>query len=256
MKGPQMNKNIVYQTDKLARYFVQNRVSWAQFYESERQIIKQLQLDSQQKVLDVGCGCSGLGIALRDQFGVENYTGVEINEAAAEAGRLINPKVNIICGDILDLSKNSLKDKLFDVVFSLSCVDWNVCFSDTLEAIWDHVLPDGYLVVTLRLTPKDGCNDIATSYQYIDFDGNMEGELASYVVLNAKLLIDELISFEPSEINSYGYWGTPSTNAVTPYDRLCFAAFSVRKRRVGDVEPLSFKLDLPDEILRNIGLPF
>lgn len=249
-----MNKNIVYQTDQLARYFTQNRVSWVQFYESERKIIKQLHMDSRHKVLDVGCGCSGLGIALRDQFGVENYTGVEINAAAAEAGQLINPKVNIICGDILDLSKNSLKNKQFDVVFSLSCVDWNVCFSDTLAAVWNYVLPGGSLVATFRLTSKDGCNNIGMSYQYINFDGKMEGEIASYVVLNVKTLIDELASFEPAEINAHGYWGKSSLTAVTPYDRLCFAAFSIKKRLHGEVKPIRFNLNLPEEILANVSL--
>jgi SAM-dependent methyltransferase len=249
-----MDKNIVYQTDQIARYFAQNRISWVQFYESERQTIKQLQLGNQHTVLDVGCGCSGLGIALREQFGVEYYTGVEINAAAAKAGRAINPKVNIINGDILDLSKNSLKDKQFDVVFSLSCVDWNVRFSDTLATVWNHVLPGGYLVATFRLTPNDGCNDIGKSYQYINYDGIKEGELASYVVLNAKTLIDDLVSFDPSEINSHGYWGTPSATAVTPYDKLCFAAFSVKKRLLFEEETLRFNLNLPEDILANISL--
>ena len=34
-----MNRNIVYQTEQLARYFSRNRVTWPQFYESERVII-------------------------------------------------------------------------------------------------------------------------------------------------------------------------------------------------------------------------
>lgn len=248
-------KNIVYQTDQLARYFTQNRVTWQQFYESERSIISQLHLGSHHEVLDVGCGCSGLGVALRDQFGIEKYTGVEINTKAAEAGRMMNPNANIMCGDILDLSQNTLHDKRFDVVFSLSCVDWNIRFSDMLAAVWDHVLPGGHLVSTFRLTVGGGCNDIDRSYQYINFDGNMEGERASYVVLNANALIEALISFDPSEINAYGYWGAPSATAVTPYERLCFAAFSIRKRKVGDVEALRFKLDIPEEILVNMALP-
>src|SRR5882762_6272254 len=118
-------ENIVYQTDQIARYFARNRVAWQQFYESERVIIDQLHLDRHHRILDIGCGCGGLGMALRDQFGAENYTGVEINASAAEAGRAMNPQAHIVCGDILDLSQNAFHDKRFDVVFSLSCVDWN-----------------------------------------------------------------------------------------------------------------------------------
>ena len=244
-----MKKNIVYQTEKLAQYFTHHRVAWNQFYESERLIIEQLNLDHRHEILDIGCGCGGLGLALLDQFGVENYTGVEINGPAAEAALIMNPKANILCGDILDLNRNVLHDKRFNVVFSLSCVDWNVCFVDMLAAAWNQVLPGGHLVSTFRLTTEGGCNDFEKSFQYINFDGSFEGERASYVVLNAKTLIDQLMGFNPSEINAYGYWGIPSATAVTPYERLCFAAFSIRKRKTDDVGTLRCHLRLPGEVL-------
>jgi SAM-dependent methyltransferase len=253
-KTKQTKKNIVYKTDWLARYFSENRVKWQHFYESERIIIDQLHLDSSHTVLDIGCGCGGLGLALREKFDVDDYTGVEINSPAAEAGRAMNQKANIFCGDILDLSQNELKDKHFNVVFSLSCVDWNVRFSDMLAAAWNHVLPGGYLVSTFRLTEGEGCNDIKQSYQYINFDEILEGEIASYVVLNAEDLLQQLSVFNPSEIRAYGYWGTPSATAVTLYDKLCFAAFSIRKRS-DDIEPPRYNLSLPAEILSVMGGP-
>lgn len=246
------SSNIAYQTDQLARYFAQNRVTWQQFYESERVIIDQLCLDRHHTILDIGCGCGGLGMALRDRYGVENYTGVEINELAANAGRMMNPEARILCGDILDLSQNTLREKRFNVVFSLSCVDWNIRFSDMLTAAWNHVLPEGCLVATFRLTVEEGCDDIERSYQYINFDGVLEGERASYVVLNAKTLMQQLVSFNTSEINAYGYWGAPSSTAVTPYERLCFAAFAIGKRKPGDIGTLRSQLDLPVEILNSI----
>lgn len=248
-----MKNNIAYQTDQLARYFTQNRVTWQQFYESERVVIDRLDLGSSHNVLDIGCGCGGLGLALRDQFGVENYTGVEINSLAADAGRIMNPGGSILCGDILDLSQNVLREKYFDVVFSLSCVDWNVRFSDMLAVAWGQVLPGGHLVATFRLTASEGCNDMKRSYQYINYDGVREGECAPYVVLNAKTLIQQLSSFNPSKINAFGYWGGPSATAVTPYEKLCFAACSIQKRKVDDIGAIRLQLDLPTEILGYIG---
>lgn len=246
-------KNIIYQTDQIARHFARNRVTWQQFYESERVIIDQLHLDQHHQILDIGCGCGGLGMALRDQFGIENYTGVEINTSAAEAGRVMNPKAHIVCGDILDLGQNAFHDKRFDVVFSLSCVDWNVRFSDMLAAAWNYVSPGGHLVATFRLTGEEGCSDFERSYQYINFDGILEGERASYVVLNAKTLIEQLVTFNPSKIKAYGYWGAPSITAVTPYETLCFAALSIRKRKPYDVGALRCQLELPAEILEVLG---
>lgn len=248
-----MDKNIVYQTNLLARYFSEHRVKWAQFYESERIVIERLGLDREKTILDVGCGCGGLGLALNERFQVAKYTGVEINAQAAEAAGLMNPKARIIRGDILDLSKDVLKDKHFDVVFSLSCVDWNVRFADMLSSVWDHVAPGGHLISTFRLTEEAGCHDLEKSYQHINFDGALEGERAAYVVLNAKVLLEQLASFRPSEIDAYGYWGAPSTTAVTPYKRLCFAAFSIRKRKEGDGAETRSRLDLPTEIMNSLG---
>jgi SAM-dependent methyltransferase len=237
-------KNIVYTTGRLARYFAHNRVAWLQFYESERVIIEQLAMRSDAQVLDVGCGCGGLGLALRERFGVRGYTGVEINEAAAETGRTMNGDARILCGDILDLSQNELRGRLFDVVFSLSCVDWNVRFADMLSTAWSHVRPGGHLVGTFRLTDGDGCNDITRSYQHINYEGTREGDRAAYVVVNARELLRDLQAFDATEVRAYGYWGVPSVTAITPYDRLCFSAFSVRKRVTGG-ETLRLDLNLP-----------
>jgi len=242
-----MSRNISYQTDQLARYFVQNRVAWAHFYESERVIIGQLSLDADRTVLDIGCGCGGLGLALRERFGVRKYTGVEINPQAAATGRAMNPEARILSGDILDLGNGELRGSAFDVVFSLSCVDWNVCFDEMLAAAWSFVVPGGYLVATFRLTDGEGCNEMGRSYQYINYDGIREGECAPYVVLNAGSLLRRLYDFQPSEIHGFGYWGAPSKTAVTPYERLCFSAFSIRKGTL-HAEGCRLDLILPDEI--------
>jgi SAM-dependent methyltransferase len=248
-----MKSNIAYQTDQLARYFTSNRVTWEQFYESERAVIGQLRPDRHQRILDIGCGCGGLGLALRDRFGVEYYTGVEINPLAVEAGQTMNPAAEILCGDILDLSRGVLRGKSYDVVFSLSCVDWNVRFSDMLAAAWSLVAPGGSLVATFRLAVGDGCDDMEKSYQYINCDGRLEGERAAYVVLNARALIRTLESFNPASIHAVGYWGSPSATAVTPFEKLCFAAFSIQKRADDDTAAPRLELDLPPDVKDSIG---
>lgn len=247
-------KNITYTTDQIARYFASNRVTWPQFYESERTIIESLRLGPNHEILDIGCGCGGLGLALRDQFGVKYYTGAEINASAASVGRTMNRDARILCGDILALKDDELRGKSFDVVFSLSCVDWNIRFSDMLAVAWNHVKPGGHLVATFRLTPEEGCSDFEKSFQYINYEGISEGERAAYVVLNARNLVLQLRSFDPMCIDAYGYWGAPSATAVTPYERLCFTAISVKKRGPNDTGPFDCKLDLPVELLESIGM--
>jgi trans-aconitate methyltransferase len=249
-----MNRNIAYQTDQIARYFEQNRVTWTQFYESERFIINQLNLCQNHTVLDIGCGCGGLGLAIRDQFGVKKYTGVDINSLAVEVAQQMNPGAQILCGDFLDLHHELFRGKYFDVVFSLSCFDWNIQFSDMLAAAWEHVLPGGALVATFRLVSGEGCNDMKQSYQYINFDGAMEGECAAYVVLNANELVEKLQALDPSDISALGYFGVPSATAVTPYEKLCFSAFSIKKRTAGDRSAVLLDLNLPEDIRAGLEL--
>jgi SAM-dependent methyltransferase len=248
-----MQNNIAYQTDQIAQYFSTNRVKWDQFYQSERVIIEQLRLDASREILDIGCGCGGLGLALQEKFGVTRYTGVEINPGAAQAARSLNPGAAILCGDMLDLAQKELQQREFDVVFSLSCVDWNVRFADMLEQAWRQVRAGGTMVATFRLTAGEGCNDMEKSFQYINYQGVREGECASYVVLNAGELIDQLDVFNPAAVNAFGYFGPPSSTAVTPYDKLCFAAFSIQKRAAGDSRAIQYQLDLPAEITQAIG---
>ncbi len=248
-----MSSNIAYTTSELVRYFSHNRITWTQFYESERVIISRLHLDARCRVLDIGCGCGGLGLALRDQFGVTHYTGVEINSQAAEAARAMNDGARILHGDILDLTRGELRGQQFDVVFSLSCVDWNVRFAAMLGAAWEHVLPGGWFVATFRLTDAAGCDDMARSYQHINFDGTRSGERAAYVVLNAGALMKTLMGFNPAAIEAFGYWGPPSASAVTPFERLCFCAMAIRKR-AGESDPVRLQIDMPTEIRSAMGL--
>jgi SAM-dependent methyltransferase len=246
-------KNISYQNKDIAAYFASNRVRWDQFYPSERKVIAAIAPTPQTRVLDIGCGCGGLGLALSEAFGVKDYTGVEINKAAALAGMQMNPHARILEGDILHVGASSIVDQQFDLVFSLSCVDWNVEFEPMFRTAWSKVAPGGSLVATFRLTDGEGCRDMGRSYQYINYEGRKEGELAAYVVLNAAELMSLFIGLEPARVHVYGYFGAPSSTAVTPYDRLCFVACSVHKRSESDEPEFVCSLDVPPEIWESIG---
>jgi precorrin-6B methylase 2 len=241
-----MKKNIKYQTKNISEYFSQNRVKWSQFYESEKIVIKKIGIKDTDHILDIGCGCGGLGLALKENFGVRDYTGVEINELAAQTAIQLNPEAKIICGDFLDLSKSPILNKEFDIVFSLSCFDWNVQFDEMLNSSWNHVKPGGALVATFRLTCGAGCDDMSKSYQCID---EKSGELAAYVVINAEMLLNKLKELSPKSITAYGYFGTPSPTAVTPYAEICFAAFTIEKKKTPNLKKPELNLDLPQKIL-------
>jgi SAM-dependent methyltransferase len=241
--------NIAYTTPAIEAFYREHRVRWEQFYESERVVLAELGLSAASCVLDIGCGCGGLGLALRERFGVTDYTGVEINGRAAETARRMNPHGRFICGDILNVGPQQLRAASFDLVVSLSCIDWNLQFEQMLADAYRYVRPGGYFLASFRLTPADSLVDIRKSYQYINFEGRREGEVAPYVVLNVGTLLRELLALAPARIRGFGYWGSPSATAVTVLGRVGFAVIAVQK---GDQAGQStrMELDLPTDLLR------
>lgn len=244
-----MEKNIVFTSEKLADNYANSRIRWEQFYESERRIIEGLEIANTESVLDIGCACGGLGLALQEKFGVTNYTSIEINKLAAHKAQSLNPSAVVLCGDFLELSESVIFGKAYDLVFSLSCFDWNIQFDEMLLSAWNHVGEGGRLVATFRIVVTVGCTDMKKSYQYINFDGNLSGEKAAYVVLNAKELFGKLLSLSPSSISAFGYFGAPSRTAITPFTDICFTAISVTKKQGRDNANSRLDLQLPNEIL-------
>lgn len=239
------NSNIHYQTSEIEAFYSHHRIAWDQFYESERIVLSRLNLNEDTKVLDIGCGCGGLGLALRERFGVSDYTGIDINPQAVRAATEMNPSGRFLAVDVLDVSLQVLREESFELVVSLSCIDWNVEFDQMLAKAYQYVKPGGYFLASFRLTDESGVSDFSHSYQFINFNGVLEGEKAPYVVLNGHDLLMRLTALRPSEILGYGYWGLPSSTAVTPFERICFAVIAVRK---GASEPCQILVELPEDI--------
>ena len=101
-------------------------------------------------------------------------------------------------------------------------------------------------MATFRLTTGSGINDIQKSYQYINYEGHQEGEIANYVVVNSADLMSKLLSLSINSIIGYGYYGPPGKTAITPFSKLCFAALAIRKSCIE--EELNIDLQLPPEI--------
>jgi hypothetical protein len=167
----------------------------------------------------------------------------------------MNPNAKFFAGDILTVKSKALKNNSFDVVIALSCIDWNVEFDKMLLKAWSYIKPGGKFISTFRLTESNSINSnniLEESYQYINFSGIKSGEIAPYFVINAKELMNILLKFNPKKIVANGYWGPPSVTAVTPFKTICFSAFCLEKREIGDDLKVAIELSLPNEILASI----
>jgi len=250
-----MKKNIQYKTKQIAKFYSAHRQKWDEFYPSERWVFDRVA--GWQKVLgdilDVGCACGGLGLALSQRFVLNSYTGIDINEEAilwACDNQKMPVPTKFISGDVLKQKLN----KKYDTVVSLSCADWNIETKRIIDCCWDKVRPGGNFIISLRLTEKEGINNIKKSYQYIDYSGGRGGsEVASYVVFNFKDTLRMMSELRPRPqfVGGYGYWGVPSKTAVTLFDKLFFVVFYIQKQVVildREEQSIKTEFNLPIEI--------
>jgi SAM-dependent methyltransferase len=234
-----MPQNIAYKTDVIGDFYRTHRRRWQDFYQSERHVFDTLAARgaSFANVLDVGCAAGGLGDALSERFGqIESYTGVEINRHAAAVGAELASRSRLaktfIVADICDCK--ALAGRTFDLVTVLGVADWNVDARGIVARCWEHVRPNGHLVISLRLTPHKTICDITRSFQYIWFEPTpplADVERAPYNVFNVSEAIAWLAGHtpKPEHLYIYGFWGKPSAVARTPYDRLLFSVIALRR---------------------------
>lgn len=246
--------NIRYKTKAISAYFSSNRNKWDDFYPSEKWVLEKIADGNKGfgDVLDIGCACGGLGVALSERFGLNSYTGIDIDKDAigwAKKNIKLPVPTTLIAEDIL---KAKLEKKEYDNVFSLSCADWNIETDKIIEAAWKKVKKGGYFIISLRLSDKKGINDIKKSYQYINYTGKEKNPaIANYVVFNIKEAFKyfSLLCPAPEIIGAYGYWGKPSSTAVTPYSKLMFAVLYVKKGKNDSKFKVQAELNMPLDVL-------
>lgn len=246
-----MNQNISYKTLQLLQYYSCHRNSWNALYPSERIVIEKIlheleHLDS-YSILDVGCACGGLASAFSERIKHNFiYNGIDINRDMIDwAKNHINLPIqtNFYCTDILEWDS----EELYDVVFSLSCIDWNIETIEMLKKCWNKVKPGGYFILSIRLTDQKSINNIEQAYQYIQFNKEQEEEKANYVIFRFDDIMHLFLEVGNGFLDSiyaYGYWGQPSKTAFIPYNRLCFSVFALRKG-----------LNVQNEIQTHLQLP-
>ncbi|MFH1581665.1 MAG: class I SAM-dependent methyltransferase [Pseudomonadota bacterium] len=247
-------KNIKYKTKEISAHFSSYRTKWDDFYSSEKWVLEKIAGTRADfgNVLDIGCACGGLGSALAERYSLDSYTGIDINNEAIEVAKnalKLSVPTELIAGDVLEIN---MGNKKYDTVFSLSCADWNIETNKIISAAWEKVKPGGYFIISLRLTNEQGVNDINKSYQYINPTGNdTDPEIANYVVFNGKDILAAMarLSPAPEVIGAYGYWGKPSSTAVTLFKKLAFTVFYIKKSENDQDKNVRIDLNLPLDVI-------
>jgi len=226
--------NTRYQSPGLSDFYSSHRLRYSQFYPTERAAFESLDLGPETSILDIGCACGGLGLALNEHCGCTDYTGLEIHAEAARIGHGLVTAFGgrVIAGDILEaqrlLTANDCADS-FDLVVSLSALDWNLSVAENVRAAWALVRDGGHLLMSVRLHPDTCLLDLHTSYQPTTPEANEAVEIAPYVVMAVPTAMQFATELGAARVTVFGHGGRPSSTAVTPVDECIFAVAVLAK---------------------------
>lgn len=244
-------KNLHYQSENIANFYEAHRQRWADFYPSEHKVIERLRPQRDSRVIDMGCGCGGLGNALRERFGITDYTGVDINRASIQRAQELHPWAKFLAGDFLEVAHDVEGNA--DLAFSLSCADWNVETEALLGTLFAKLRPHGHLIFSCRLTNDAQVKGLREARQSVDFPGAAApvNEFAPYKVYRLPAILDLLGGIGPVErIYGYGYWGkVPGNVRDLPYEEVFYAVFSVEKAESNAPSPARLELDISIDML-------
>ena len=223
--------NIRYNSPGLSDYYSHNRFKYNHFYTSERLALEFVAPGPMTTILDIGCACGGLGLALNERFGCWQYTGLEIHAHAAELGGHLVEHFGgrVIEGDVLEGVTLLEPAQTFNLVVSLSAVDWNEQIRENIRVAWELVADGGVLLMTIRLHPHICLENIRDSYQStIPLSGGGT-EIAPYIIVSVPRAVQFAKSLGATQVDIFGHWGSPSATAQTSVKECIFAAAVLRK---------------------------
>ena len=210
---------------KSVEYWSQNRQHFSDLYDSEKHFLESA-FKISHSVLDVGCAAGGGFSIAKDVNPNIEYTGIDVGLNLIQTAQKKYP-----AGKFLhyDGTRIPFDDSSFDLVFSLGVVHhikaWPEFVLEMLRATKKN------LVFDMRLTTRPTLSDEARSFQKIAFDEKWDGEsIVPYVIVNdleVKGFLENLVFEQGLNIATYGYWGKPTSLAVTEYDEAFMMSISL-----------------------------
>jgi len=193
-----------------------------------------------------------LGLALGERFGVRLYDAIQQNNKKREEALIINPAAHFLNSSLEEMANNYDFTSKYDAVISLNDSDQKEYFTTKLQCAYDLVCPGGVLIFSCRVTEGETVEDINISF-IEERESADKRSRERYVVKNIHELFDIMTGLKPDSINGYGYSGTPSSSATTPFKIINFAVFSIKKPAGESRSKPDISIQLPEHLRRSIG---
>lgn len=130
--------------DQSATFRLHRSLTWGLDYMTYISFVVELLRQSiPNSLCDVGCG-DGRLLHMVKSF-VPQVTGIDLSERAIAFARAFNPEVEVLCGDIVDLSQQFDAVTLVEVLEHIP--DWQI--SEFVHNTAHLLAPNGYMIVTV-----------------------------------------------------------------------------------------------------------
>lgn len=202
------------------------RKTLADLYPSER-FFFQRTIKESKNVLDIGCAAGGSLLFCREANPNIIYTGIDVSQSLISAARdrffhEKNAEFYYYKGDRLQFESDST-----DLVFSFGVFhhlpQWEELLAEAFRVSRKFVLID------LRLSPTQTVTNINQSYQRMAAGDLWDGQtITHYNVISRDDLILAISKF-PCRAEIFGYWGSPTVLAHTPFEKLVMASVLLTK---------------------------
>lgn len=199
------------------------------------------------KLIDVGCACGGLYPALLQINKNIIYSGLDIDKESIDFAKSTYKNIDFYNTDFMSFFKtSSIK---YDIIISLSCIDWNTIdsdfeFQDVIQMLFDNLKTEGSLIISLRIHKTRSYFNSKKSFQILT-----QGEKkikASYGVISETELLKCLKSLNIKKLTASAFYGKPSSTAITPEKKLLFCVLGITKGKK-EINEIEYSLEVPDD---------
>jgi 2-polyprenyl-3-methyl-5-hydroxy-6-metoxy-1,4-benzoquinol methylase len=209
-------------------FFDNNRLNIEDVYPSEWFFLKD-HLKENMTVLDIGCAQGGFAGIIEEKLNDFTYTGVDISKNMISKAKLKHP--NHTFHHIGENDYSALPSKRFDMTLVLGILHLHESWRNTIKIAWEFT--SSTLIIDLRETSEQTIEDKTKSYFTMDINGNNSdySEVLPYNVINSGEALASVVAIcsDATKISHFGYSQQPSSNSVSPVNRIFANVYCVER---------------------------
>jgi len=226
------NKFQYGQTTEEMNYWIKNRSILADLYKSEKYFFEKI-LPNVGSVLDIGCAAGGSALFCREIRTNLQYFGIDVSSNLIDIAKKRFAESKYTSFFHYDGETIPFEDSTIEFVFSFGVfhhlINWKELIAEALR------VSSKYFLFDIRCWQNSSIVDGQTSFQKLALSGEWDQKSTiPYNLISFNELLDFLKNFKSAghNVNVFGYWGKPTSLAVTPANEVLMTSILIEKNSI------------------------